>query len=64
MYEYQESDRDIWNGGHSAVGGEKRVRDWKMLLIAIDIYINVRVCWDVTGNIIYSSGVKAVPACS
>jgi hypothetical protein len=27
IYEYQESDRDIWNGGHSAVGGEKFVRD-------------------------------------
>jgi len=35
-----------------------------MLLKEIDIYINIRFCWDVTGNSRYSSGVKAVTVCS
>jgi hypothetical protein len=54
------TDRQTCNEIHSALVGEKCVRNWHSLLIAIDIYTNIRVCWGVTGSGSYSYVVREV----
>ena len=69
---YKEEQRNVWMSGNSSFLGWPRDMEWrplssmwwkilKELTQVIDICINVRIFWDVTGNVSYISGVKAVP---